>query len=236
MIGAPACALDFKALTSIIQTLSIPDLPAVDGWLSPSEQRTLYALAFILDGPILEIGSWVGKSTGAMARAIRDSGRYKKFVTSELNPTPDHWRPVGDGIGFFLPPDSEACLGVTTMKSWKEEMEPVVTRPGGIVGALKENLQKLNLLDLVEISVGDFSNVPRLNYRFIFSDTMHTPNEIRAGLPTLRDIIGGRSILLAAHDWAPENEKFIRETFPVLETARYDTLILYHIADQSTVS
>jgi hypothetical protein len=178
----------------------------------------------------------VGKSTSTIARAIRDSGRYKKFVASELNPTADHWRPMGSSMGFFLPPDSDMCLCVTTMESWKEEMEPVVTRPGGIVGALTENLQKLNLLDLVEICDGDFSNVPRLNYRFIFSDIMHSPNEIRAGLPALRNIIGGRNVLLAAHDWRPENETFIRETLPILDAIRYDTLILYHIADAASVS
>jgi hypothetical protein len=232
-----ACTLDFKQLTNIVQALWVPrDLTPVAGWLTSDEQRTLYALAYILNGPFLEIGAWVGKSASIIAKAIRDSGQYKKFVTSELNPTLANFRPVETGMGFFLPPESSVCLGVATLKSWAEEMEPVLSQPGGVLGALTANLRDLDLLDLVDIRVGDFSNVPKLNYRFIFSDIMHTPNEIRNSLPTLRGIIGGRGVILAAHDWTPENENFIRHVFPVVDSVRYDTLVVYQIADERAVN
>jgi hypothetical protein len=232
-----ACTLDFKQLTNIIGRLSVPvELTPVPGWLTPKEQAALYALGYILSGPFLEIGAWVGKSTSIIARAIQDSRQYKKFVTSELTPTLTKFRPVGAGMGFFVPAESEVCLGVATMKSWTEEMEPIVCQPGGVLGVLTANLRKLELLDLVDIQVGDFSNVPKLNYRFIFSDVMHTPNEIRQGLPALRDIISGRSIILAAHDWTPENEKFVRHAFPVVDAVVYDSLVVYHIADEHTVN
>jgi predicted O-methyltransferase YrrM len=84
----PACILDFQQLVSVIRLLWVPtELTPVPGWLTREEERTLYALAYILSGPFLEVGAWVGKSTSIIARAIRDSGQYKKFVTSELNPT-----------------------------------------------------------------------------------------------------------------------------------------------------
>ena len=232
-----ACTLDFKQLTNIVQALWVrKDLTPLVGWLTPEEQRTLYALAYILNGPFLEIGSWVGKSTSIIAGAIRDSGQYKKFVASELNPTLANFRPVDTGMGFFCPAESSVCLGVATLKSWAEEMEPVLSQPGGVAGALTSHLRELELLDLVDIRIGDFSNVPKLNYRFIFSDIMHTPNEIRMGLPALRDIVGGRGVILAAHDWKPENEKFIRHAFPVLHSVRYDTLVVYQIADERTAN
>jgi hypothetical protein len=214
-----ACTLDFSSLQNIIRMLWIPtELTPVKGWLSLAEQRALYALAFILDGPFLETGAWIGKSTSIIAKAIADSGRYKKFVTSELNPTLENFRPVGSGMGFFFPADSEICLGVATMESWKEEMEPVLSGPGGVVEQLAENLRELKLLDLVHIHAGDFAGVPRLPYSFIFSDIMHTPEEIRTGLPALREIIGGRQVLLAAHDWSSENEKLMRQVLPVEST------------------
>jgi hypothetical protein len=232
-----ACTLDFKQLTSIVRTLWVPkDLTPVSGWLTSEEQRTLYALGFILSGPFLEIGAWVGKSTSIIAKAILDSGQYKKFVTSELNPTLANFKPVGSGMGFFLSAESDVCLGVASMKSWTEEMEPILSQPGGVLGSLTNNLRNLDLLDLVDIRIGEFSNVPRLNYRFIFSDIMHTPDEIRMGLPALRDIIGGRGMILAAHDWKPENEKFIRQAFPVIDAAQYDTLVVYQIADARSVN
>jgi hypothetical protein len=232
-----ACTLDFKQLTNIVRRLLVPkDLTPVPGWLTYEEQRTLYALGYILGGPFLEIGAWVGKSTSIIAKAIRDSGQYKKFVSSELNPTLANFRQVDSGMGFFKPAESDVCLGVATMKSWTEEIEPVLSQPGGVVGALEANLRNLELLDLVDIRVGEFSNVPRLNYRFIFSDIMHTPSEIRMGLPALREIVGGRGVILAAHDWKPENEKVIRLAFPVIDTERYETLIIYQIADEHAVN
>jgi hypothetical protein len=232
-----ACTLDFKQLTNIVRMLWVPkDLTPVPGWLTYEEQRTLYALGYILSGPFLEIGAWVGKSTSIIAKAISDSGQYKKFVASELNPTLANFRRVGSGMGFFVPAESDVCLGVATMKSWTEEIEPILSQPGGVLGRLTANLNSLGLLDLVDIRVGEFSNVPRLDYRFIFSDIMHTPNEIRTGLPALRKIIGGRGVILAAHDWTPENEKFFRLAFPVIDAIRYDTLVVYQIGDESSVN
>ena|SRR5215469_8147866 len=232
-----ACILDFQQLVSVIRLLWVPtELTPVPGWLTREEERTLYALAYILSGPFLEVGAWVGKSTSIIARAIRDSGQYKKFVTSELNPTLQNFRPVDSGMGFFLPADSDVCLGVATTKSWTEEMEPVLSQPDGVLGQLTTNLRNLDLLDLVDIRVGDFANVPKLNYRFIFSDIMHTPNEIRTGLTALREIIDGRGTILAAHDWKPENERLMRNAFPIVDAIRYDTLIVYHIANDYPVS
>lgn len=39
----------------------------IDGWLSPREAATLYDLASKSSGPIVEIGSWRGRSTAALA-------------------------------------------------------------------------------------------------------------------------------------------------------------------------
>ncbi len=97
--------------------------------------------------------------------------------------------------------------------------------------ALRENLARLALERLVEISVGDFSGVPRLGYNFIFSDCMHTPHEIAAGLPTLRSILNGRGCILAAHDWSPENEAFLRRNLPIADAARFDSLFVCQVSE-----
>lgn len=48
----------------------------IDGWLSPHEARLLYQIAksVSVDGDIVEIGSWKGKSTIALAYGIKASG------------------------------------------------------------------------------------------------------------------------------------------------------------------
>jgi hypothetical protein len=238
-VALPVGTLSFRQLTNILKTMWVPtELTPLPGWMTYQEQRALYVLAYLLDGPFLEIGAWVGKSTSIIAKAIRDAGYHKRFVTSELNPTLKHFRPVGNGIGFFITPESEECLGVATMKSWKEEMEPVISGPGGVVGALRENLANLGLDHLVDIRVGDCMSVPRLEYQLIFSDVMHTPAEIRTNLSSLQEIIGGRGCVLAAHDWSPQNERFIREVFPVVDSTLYDTLFICQLAPehgQSTI-
>ncbi|MFA4994937.1 MAG: class I SAM-dependent methyltransferase [Bdellovibrionales bacterium] len=234
-MGAPASTLSFQQLVQIVRILGVPkELTPVAGWLTPNEQQALYALAYILEGPFLEIGSWVGKSTSIISRAIRESGQRKRFVTSELNPTLANYKPYKDGMGFFLPADSDVCLGFVTMESWEKEMKPVIAGSGGVVGALTANLKSLDLLDLVDIHVGNFSGVPKLDYHFIFSDAMHSPDEIREALPALREIIGGRSVILAAHDWTADNERFLRGAFPIVDAVRYDSLFVCQI-DQEKV-
>jgi hypothetical protein len=90
----------------------------IPGWLTPQERQTLSALAFCLPGLILEIGSWVGLSTTALAMGIKDSGASKQFDTVDLNPPPEWFRPVGpDTIGFF-PKDSLAPLGTCSLGSF----------------------------------------------------------------------------------------------------------------------
>src|SRR5262245_8635890 len=122
-----ACTLDFEQLSLIVRMLNVPDkLTPLPGWLTLGEQRTLYALAYILDGPILEIGAWIGRSTSVIARGIRDAGRYKRFVTCELNPTLENFRPAGTEMGFFVPPESDVCLGLASMHSWATEIEPIL--------------------------------------------------------------------------------------------------------------
>ncbi len=232
-MSLPAVTLDFRQLTNLLKTLWVPtELTPIPGWLTYQEQRALFALAYILNGPFLEIGAWIGKSTSIIARAIRDAGYDKRFISSELNPTLANFRPVGTGMGFFLDPKSDDCFGVATIKSWKEEMEPVLSRPGGVVAVLRQNLLNLQLDHLVEITVGDFFSVPRLEYQFIFSDIMHTTAEIRASLPSLRAIINGRGCILAAHDWSPQNEAFLRQSLPIAEATRFDTLFVCQIAPQ----
>jgi hypothetical protein len=55
---------------------------------------------------------------------------------------------------------------------------------------------------------------------------MHTPEEIIAGLKPMRELIAGRPIILAAHDWTPENETTLRQAFPIGGAVRYDSLFV----------
>lgn len=58
--------------------VQLPDLPTVDGLISPGEERYLYWLTSSMytdDGAIVELGSWFGRSAIALGAGLRDSGR-----------------------------------------------------------------------------------------------------------------------------------------------------------------
>ncbi|HEX3318734.1 MAG TPA: class I SAM-dependent methyltransferase [Solirubrobacteraceae bacterium] len=58
----------------------------VDGWLLPGDVDKLYELAFSVAGPILEIGTFHGRSAIVMARALRDAGNPAPLVSLDVDP------------------------------------------------------------------------------------------------------------------------------------------------------
>jgi predicted O-methyltransferase YrrM len=58
----------------------------VPGWLRPEDALKLYELAFFARGPILEIGTYRGKSGTLMAMAARDAGNASIVVTVDVDP------------------------------------------------------------------------------------------------------------------------------------------------------
>lgn len=58
----------------------------IDGWLLPDDVFKLYDLAYEAVGPILEIGTFHGRSTVAMALALRDAGNPVPLVSLDVDP------------------------------------------------------------------------------------------------------------------------------------------------------
>jgi hypothetical protein len=58
--------------------VDFPELPTVDGLITPAEQRYLYWLTssmYAEEGAVVELGSWFGRSAMALGAGLRDSGR-----------------------------------------------------------------------------------------------------------------------------------------------------------------
>jgi methyltransferase family protein len=208
------------------------DNPAqgVAGWMSLNEQRALYALARYSQGPMLEIGPWLGLSTICIAKGILDSGMNKKFVTSELAPTLRNFRPAeNDSIGFFYPEHSQLPMGVCSLEIFERDIKPVLEHPHGLLGQLRSNLTTKNVSEIVEIFVGDFRDLPESKYRLVFTDSMHDENEINRNGPDLKRFVGAHSIL-ACHDSTPTNEKCLRNWFDFSYSFTVDSLFVGEIA------
>jgi predicted O-methyltransferase YrrM len=61
---------------------AVRDLP---GWLLDDDALKLYELAYSSPGPILEIGTYHGKSAIVMAQALRDAGRDEAIVSLDVD-------------------------------------------------------------------------------------------------------------------------------------------------------
>jgi predicted O-methyltransferase YrrM len=70
---------------SLVQAIS--RVASIPGWMEPGDADKLYELAGAADGPILEIGTYHGKSAVLMALAARNAGRGTVVYTLEVDRT-----------------------------------------------------------------------------------------------------------------------------------------------------
>jgi|WetSurMetagenome_2_1015567.scaffolds.fasta_scaffold301034_2 hypothetical protein len=225
---------NLQDLEGCIRYINI-DLKKIDipGWLTENERKALYGLARWLPGPYLEIGPWVGLSTVILSLGIIQSGKSKPFVTAELNPKPDNYRPYNGGVGFFVPPGSEVPCGICSEKLYEESIKPVINSPDGVIGELKRNLKRNSLDKVVTIFEGDFIYAPNLGYRLIFSDAMHDENEIKNNSKyLLRFVTDG--MILACHDIFPNNLDFLLRCFDFSTYIRVDSLFIGMVGKDRT--
>ncbi|MDR3458635.1 MAG: class I SAM-dependent methyltransferase [Verrucomicrobiae bacterium] len=219
---------NLSQLRARLQWIQVPaEVGSVKGQLWPEEQRALYALGAMAESPMLEIGAWLGLSATCLAKGILASGVSKEFITCELNPTPANYRRLPDGqIAFYYPPESEITMGACSPEVYENEIKPVVEHPEGVAGQLRANLKRVNVDSVVQIVTGDFKTaLPVRKFRFIFTDTMHEPSEIRRNAPNLLKLVEDGTIL-ACHDTTPENREELGNYFQFSESIQIKTLFI----------
>lgn len=146
----------------------IPMSEMPQGWLNATDMQILYSLAALVPGPILEVGSWLGRSTVAISAGIRDSGENKIFDTVDF--------------GITSPSEWEALLKEDFARFGKDDVVArSIFQPGGSIGVMIENLRKAGLLPYVtSIIRGVSTKVPlRSSYNMVFCDTLHGEREVR---------------------------------------------------------
>lgn len=57
----------------------------IPGWLTEEDALKLYELAYLADGPILEIGAYCGRSTVVVATAVADRGAQVPIVSLDTD-------------------------------------------------------------------------------------------------------------------------------------------------------
>ncbi len=157
-----------------------------EGMIRPLQGLRLFDLAKQARGNILEIGSWVGKSTSYIANGVR------------LNRHKPHFKTVDN---YFTNTDEwESFYGesLNDKPEWSRNIYlKHIQRPGGVIESLRENLTDRNLLSSVEILKGDFLTLEfTKKFELIFCDASHDANEVRRNLPKIISLLEPNGILV----------------------------------------
>jgi len=174
-----------------MQPLTQIELPFAVGWLPygflpPSHVNILYQLA-LRARSVLEIGSWVGRSTCVIGAALQRRREPVPFHTTD----------------FFIKDDDDwqRRYGVPLSSKINAEVyRQYMRQPGGSRAALGRHLSVRGLDHLVNIYEGDFRDMD-FGQRFglIFCDATHDDREIALNVPTVLRLLEPAGIL-ACHD------------------------------------
>ena len=173
-----ACLIPFPAGT--------PTLPS--GWLNGYDAAVLYTVARKQknEASILEVGSWVGRSSVAICYGIRDAAplKIRYDIVDYGIAGVDEWR---SRFGGNLFAHKEA-----------KRLAEVVMFPGGTGALLKQNLVDRLLSGFVSLIVlGDFRDYETSRkYDFAFCDATHGESEIKKNIPLLRRFLKDEFVLI----------------------------------------
>lgn len=70
---------------------------SIDGWLTEAEASSLHRLASESEGPVVEIGSWRGRSTAALALGSMSGNKHPVYAVDSFIGVPELDRPTADG-------------------------------------------------------------------------------------------------------------------------------------------
>ncbi len=190
---------------------------SIPGWLTVNEAQVLYDVARKTRGGLLEVGTFLGRSTSVLCEGIRDAGQVgRKFISYDLSCSSlDEFREFAHTIG-----------------QENFEVSPLLTdlwaKGTNSTEEARKTLIKHDLLQYVELKKGDFK-LDEGVYDTMFLDVMHGPEEIAANLPHVYRLSRAMT-LVAIHDMHDGTtlQEVIRQSRGKLHYFRLvDTLALF---------
>lgn len=144
-----------RTRTPIIHQLEevLRDIP---GWSPLDQLYTLFNIAYLtsdLEGDIIEIGSWCGRSASVLGMAARLIGNTKVYCI-DLFPERDDWKQNNDGsYSFNVTIDGVTYGGYQEQTVWQEPFEkdiaPLYEKFSSIYDIFSETIAKNHLQDVV---------------------------------------------------------------------------------------
>ena len=157
----------------------------IHGWTPIDELYTLYNLVWLsteLDGDVVEVGSWCGRSAVVLAAAAKAAGSAKVYCV-DLFPEKNDWKQNLDGTySFEVIVDGNRYAGNQEQTVWKEPFETQTSRVydsySGVYDCFKETVALRGMDDVVRSHRGDLASFldksgSGLKCRLVFLDGDH---------------------------------------------------------------
>jgi hypothetical protein len=133
----------------------------VPGWSPQDQLVALFNLAYLPDveGDIIELGSWCGRSASALGLAARLSGRSTVHAV-DLFPDKSDWRRNGDGTYSYCVTLGDRQFGAYGEQTvWAEPFErdiaPIYERQPKLLDVFNDTIARNGLSDVVRPFRGD---------------------------------------------------------------------------------
>jgi len=154
--------MDIKTTPIVTQIETLTQ--EIHGWSPVDQLYTLFNMAYFtagLEGDIVEIGCWCGRSTSVLGTAARLIGNTKVHCV-DLFPGKHDWKRNPDGShSLEVEIKGKTCSGYKTQTVWKEPYErdiaPLYEKHDSVLDAFRETIRKCRLEDLVIAHRGDSS-------------------------------------------------------------------------------
>ena len=174
-----------------------------DGWLPRHVGLLLYNLARCVDGPILEIGSFVGRSTTCLAAGVRDSATRKQFITTDF-----HFESAEDFLAHYRRVHGPDASIPALQRHYMQDR--------GTMFHLQANLASRKLDDYVTVLRGDFANVlPATKFSLLYCDVTHDPSEVALNVPRLKEFVAEGAIVVFDDISSPELAASVVQHLPI---------------------
>jgi predicted O-methyltransferase YrrM len=182
-----------RSILSKIEEI-VQDIP---GWSPLDQLHTLFGLAYStagIDGDIIEIGSWCGRSASVLGLAAKITGNTVVHCI-DLFPQRVDWRRTHNGDAWFETTINGVTFGgYQTQLVWKEPFErdiaPLYEKHEGILELFNATIARNGLQDVVRPFRGNGamfarSASPDLRCRLAFIDGDHGYDEVCEDITTV---------------------------------------------------
>jgi hypothetical protein len=205
----------------------------VPGWSPHDQLLALFNLAYLsdVDGDIIELGSWCGRSATALGLAAKLSGGTVVHAV-DLFPEKTDWRENADGtFSFSVTFDSGIVEAYGAQTVWAEpyhrDIAPIYQRCRGVLDVFTETMARNGLADVVRPYRGNlqmFADAAPagLRCKLAFLDGDHSYEAVAADIREIEKFLlpGGWICFDDAFSCYDGVDRAIREH--ILESGRYE--------------